>query len=467
MPDAGTEFSRLCPSCGRRVPRGVATCRCGASLAAVSAPAVEATREATSPFSAVLIIIVALAAAGGALYWSLSRPAAPAPDAADSSSPAEPAADSVAGSRPAEPSAERRAWDASVAANPRVPAPADTPAAAREAAPVAPASAASIEDMVSRVMPAVVLVESSSGRGSGFFVRHDTVITNVHVVRSDTSVTLIQTDGSKLRARVESRAPAFDIAVLKVVTPAVNQPVIALGSARTLRAGQEVIIIGSALGVLQNSVSRGIVSGVRENGAVTLVQTDAAANPGNSGGPLLDRNGTAIGITTLGYTDRQGLNFAVAIDHARDILDGRSVTPPAGSLTLENMRQPGAAAAGSEADRRQENGERAFHAALTALAQAAGELDVAWRRFKTSCYNSTPIVGSFDREWFAVYSPQAMTAPIPAHCLDYFASFKVETSRFSQAMGTALGQARRAGVLPGVVRDGLRERRLQYDGWDR
>ena len=65
--------------------------------------------------------------------------------------------------------------------------------------------------------------------------------------------------------------------------------------------GQEIIVIGSALGTLQNSVSRGIVSGLRASGGATLVQTDAAANPGNSGGPMLDRNGTVIGITTMGY----------------------------------------------------------------------------------------------------------------------------------------------------------------------
>ena len=58
-----------------------------------------------------------------------------------------------------------------------------------------------------------------------------------------------------------------------------------MGSAHSLRPGQEIIVIGSALGTLQNSVSRGIVSGLRTSGGATLVQTDAAANPGNSGGP--------------------------------------------------------------------------------------------------------------------------------------------------------------------------------------
>ena len=65
-------------------------------------------------------------------------------------------------------------------------------------------------------MPAIVLVETTSGRGSAFFVQHDTLITNVHVVQNDGYVTLRQMDGSSVNARVHTRAPAFDIAVLKV-----------------------------------------------------------------------------------------------------------------------------------------------------------------------------------------------------------------------------------------------------------
>ncbi len=134
---------------------------------------------------------------------------------------------------------------------------------------------------------------------------------------------------------------------------------IPLGSARTLRPGQEVMAIGSALGMLQNSVTRGVVSGVRESRGATLVQTDTAANPGNSGGPLMDRNGTAIGIITLGITGRQGLNFAVAIDHARDILDGRQVAPAAGALTLEGIGTPSGGQQ-SESQRVQEDGAKVF-----------------------------------------------------------------------------------------------------------
>ena len=151
-----------------------------------------------------------------------------------------------------------------------------------------------------------------------------------------------------------------------------------MGSASALRPGQEVITIGSALGTLQNSVTRGIVSGVRQSGNATMVQTDAAANPGNSGGPLLDRNGVAIGITTMGFRDQQGLNFAVAIDHARAILEGR----PAGSATplaLNDLKSL-TPALPSESERVLDEGQRAFLATAAAVARLADSLDGDWKR---------------------------------------------------------------------------------------
>ena len=93
----------------------------------------------------------------------------------------------------------------------------------------------------------------------------------------------------------------------------------------------------SALGVLSNTVTRGIVSAVRKAGPVTLIQTDAAINPGNSGGPLVNRAGQVIGINSLRAGQQaEGVAFAVAIDHATQLLNGERVTDtqtPLGSLT--------------------------------------------------------------------------------------------------------------------------------------
>ena len=460
------EGPRVCPSCGRRVPRAVSTCRCGAAIPGeAESEGVPSAATASTDYTMAAVAVVA-AIIVAAVSVSYLRPGAPAATTRDRAALAEPGADAGAPAA-ADVSPERRAWDAA-AANPGV-APAAAPAApaAVESTAAAAALPVGLEDVVSRVMPAVVRVETSIGSGSGFYVRPDTVLTNVHVVKDDTFVTLRQLDGSSVQARVESKTPAFDIAVLKVATPSVNQVVIRLGSARTLRPGQEVIMIGSALGMLQNSVTRGVVSGVRESRGATLVQTDAATNPGNSGGPLLDRTGTAIGITTMSVTKSQGLHFAVAIEHARDILEGRKPPGQAGALTLEDLRSASAEPA-SEAQRIQEDGASEFLSAIEQLAKGAGDLDAAWKRFRDSCYaGARAISGSFDREWFAALSPRAMTAPVPAPCSGYFSNFKTEADRFSGLMRSTLDDARRAGVLPGVIRDTLRAHRLQFEGWDR
>ena len=315
--------------------------------------------------------------------------------------------------------------------------------------------------MVDRVMPAVVLIETSSGRGSGFYVRHDTLITNVHVVQNDAYVTLRRMDGSSVNARVESRAPAFDIAVLKVSAPSPSQAVIPMGSAHSLKAGQEIIVIGSALGTLQNSVSRGIVSGLRSSGGATLVQTDAATNPGNSGGPMLDRSGAVIGITTMGYKGAEGLNFGVAIDHARDLLEGRQANLGSTSgLTDIQSRS-----SGSESDRQQQQGDEQLRARVGQLATGANQIDADWKRFREQCYKAA-ISGAYDREWFAVLVPRGVPDGAAAGCTSYYTALEGNIKQFHEVMRTSVNNARRAGVLPGTIRDLLRTNKLEFD-WTR
>jgi S1-C subfamily serine protease len=406
-----------------------------------------------------------IAALAGGAYW-LGTPGTTA-ESTDASANSEaidepvetaPAADPVPDASP-----ERRAWDAQAAVNAAT---TSRPAApATSGATEAPAgSTATLEDMVDRVMPAIVLVETSTGRGSAFFVRHDTLITNVHVVKDDDYVTLRRMDGSSLNARVETRAPAYDIAVLKVGTPSARQATIPMGSAQALKPGQEVIVIGSALGTLQNSVSRGIVSGLRDSSGVTLVQTDAAANPGNSGGPMLDREGRVVGITTAGYRDTQGINFAVSIDHAKDILERRQTTVASGQRGLGDIQSTPSAATTFESDRRLQQGGRELTARLDAAAKAADQLDDAWQRYRESCHKSA-IPGRYDREWFVVFTRQGLPADTSASCGDYYRRMTTEMQKFRTFMRDLMDSARRAGVLPGTVRDALRSKRLTYD-WD-
>jgi len=455
-----SDHARLCPSCGRRVPGAVAKCRCGAVLPAEDGAAVAAPRS-----SPILVYVVLIAAVTGVGYWTFTRPPAAAPDAAASSTfddPAQPGDPGTTASRSRELSPEQRAWDASARMQ-------DTKTATElteEPLQLSdPAVAPAVEDMVDRAMPSIVLVETTSGRGSAFFVRHDTLITNVHVVQHDSYVTLRRMDGSSVSARVQTRAPNFDIAVLKVAQASPSQPFLPMGSTSSLKPGQEIIVIGSALGTLQNSVSRGIVSGLRNSGGVTLVQSDAAANPGNSGGPMLDRNGRVVGVLTAGYSGKEGLNFGVSIDHARDILEGRETNLGVGQTGLANIESANSGGQ-SESDRRQQLGEQEFQRRVGAAEQAAPSLDQAWQRFRSICFKS-PIRGSFDREWFAMFTPGAIPGDAAAGCVDYFQSMQTETNKFRDFMRAAVQEARRANVLPGTIRDTLRSKRLQSDAWDR
>ena len=452
---------RLCPSCDRRVPRAVAKCRCGATL-----PVEETVAAEEAPRSSpILTYVVLIAAVAGVGYWTLTRPPAPqiaAKTPAFLDPGAQPGAAASPSAQPRELSPEQRAWDAAARMQ-EAKAPSPLRSTSEAVALSDPELTPALEDMVDRAMPSIVLVEATGGRGSAFYVRHDTLITNVHVVQQDGYVTLRRMDGSSVSARVQTRAPNFDIAVLKVAQASPSQPFLQMGSTSTLKPGQEVIIIGSALGTLQNSVSRGIVSGVRNSGGVTLVQSDAAANPGNSGGPMMDRTGRVIGVLTAGYRGREGLNFGVSIDHARDILEGRETNLGVGDAGLANIESGGQR---PESDRRQQQGEQEFMKRIGSAEQGAQQLDSAWRQFRTVCYKS-PIRGSFDREWFALFTTGVIPGDAAAGCIDYFQSMQLEMNRFRDYMRSAVQDARRASVLPGTVRDTLRSKRLQSDAWDR
>jgi hypothetical protein len=293
------------------------------------------------------------------------------------------------------------------------------------------------------------------------------LLTNVHVVGRSSSVTVRRHSGEALAARVEATASQVDIAVLKLPTAEKNQPVLSLGSNKDVRIGQDVFAIGSALGVLQNTLTRGIVSGVRQTNTATLVQTDAAVNPGNSGGPLIDNMGRVIGIVTMGFTERQGLNFAVSVDHARALLEGRPpqlAMKPAATPTAE-MRALSPQIP-SETDQARAEGARLYEQALSQLGRRADTLENSWRQFRTSCYEGR-VVGNFDREWFAVFDDRALQGAVSPGCGSWFADFRRAASEVRDGVVAAEEMARRADVYPGVRRDTRRRHRLDYPGWER
>jgi S1-C subfamily serine protease len=367
---------------------------------------------------------------------STTVPPAPPPPSLGITPPADPAPDLAVAPPNAEPAG--------------VPPAADTPAA--------------LEDLIVRVMPAVVTIQTPTSRGSGFFVAPDTLITNVHVVGTESTVTIRRSNGTTTTARVQTTSPAFDIAVLKVFDVQSNQAIIPLGTAASARIGEEVIAIGTPLGFLQNTVSRGIVSGLRDVGGATLVQTDAAINPGNSGGPLLNRSGVAIGVIKSGYVGSDGLSFAVAADHARAALEGRA--DPAGASTESTPYRALSPAVASPADQRRIDATRVYEDAVAQLAQRADALDRQWTSFAARCYQGR-IVGTFDRPWFALWDPRAMQGVVAPGCVPYFDDLRREATDVQHAVATAEEAARQADIYPGVRRQTLKRHKLDYAGWNR
>ncbi len=178
--------------------------------------------------------------------------------------------------------------------------------------------------------PAVVLVKTAGGLGSGFFInKKGYLITNFHVICGEKHITVTQfvKEGKIIRRVVRkdveiiATAPFHDLAILRVkdfdteITPVIFSP------EETLRMGETVFAIGNPLG-LERSVTEGVLSQTHRNfGGILYLQIDAPVNPGNSGGPLFNARGQVVGIINMGIPNMEGLNFAIPTRHAKYILD--------------------------------------------------------------------------------------------------------------------------------------------------
>ncbi|MBB3176534.1 DegQ family serine endoprotease [Variovorax sp. Sphag1AA] len=164
------------------------------------------------------------------------------------------------------------------------------------------------------------------GQGSGFIVSPDGIIlTNAHVVKDATEVTVKLTDRREYRAKVLGSDPKTDVAVIKI--EAKNLPTLSMGKTKDLKVGEWVLAIGSPFG-FENTVTAGVVSAkgrtLPDDSYVPFIQTDVAVNPGNSGGPLINTRGEVVGINSQIYSRSggyQGVSFAIPIDVAIQIKD--------------------------------------------------------------------------------------------------------------------------------------------------
>jgi S1-C subfamily serine protease len=185
-----------------------------------------------------------------------------------------------------------------------------------------------VADAVDRIGPAVARIERigrSGGQGSGFVISPDgLIVTNNHVVEDARAVKVTLPDRISGEGRVLGRDPDTDIALLRAD---LNPPAVApLGDSKRLRRGQIAIAIGNPLG-FEWTVTAGVVSALgRSMRAATgrliedVVQTDAALNPGNSGGPLVSSVGEVIGVNTAVISGAQGIAFAVASNTANFVI---------------------------------------------------------------------------------------------------------------------------------------------------
>lgn len=186
-------------------------------------------------------------------------------------------------------------------------------------------SQASNVQVTKQVLPAVVTIKGKTDNGeisgSGFIITtNGRIVTSLHVISQMVTATVILSSGDIYDSvKVVAYDDRRDLAIIQI--PGYDLPTVRLGNSNNVTEAENVLLIGAANG-LQGSITSGIISAIRKlPEGFSVIQTDAAANPGNSGGPLINSAGEVIGILGFKIVGAEGQNFAVPINYARGIAD--------------------------------------------------------------------------------------------------------------------------------------------------
>ena len=237
----------------------------------------------------------------------------------------------------------------------------------KPAASVAPAEPGSVEEVAQKVLPSVVsirtITSNAMAEGSGSIISSDgMVVTNNHVVEGAQAIEVTLNSGETYDAELVAGDASTDVAVIQMRN-ASGLPTITMGDSDNVRVGQQVVAVGSPLG-LTATVTSGIVSALNrpvraagsqagESSLIDAIQTDAAINPGNSGGPLVDMSGNLVGMNSMIASMSQqspfggaqeagsiGLGFAIPVNllsrYAQQLIDTGRVTQPMLGISLSN-----------------------------------------------------------------------------------------------------------------------------------
>jgi len=191
-------------------------------------------------------------------------------------------------------------------------------------------TSADFSGIIEEAIKGVVTIRTDIGQGTGFIISSDGyVVTNYHVIKGAKAAGIITYDGELHQVELIGYDENMDIGLLKIPG---DYDKLKLANSDDVQIGEKVIAIGNPLG-LQFSVSEGIVSGTHREGLNNLevyIQTDASLNPGNSGGPLINKEGKVIGINNFKIRGTEGVGFALESNYIKDAVN---------NLALQNLNQ--------------------------------------------------------------------------------------------------------------------------------